>query len=55
MKIVIVILALMTGMGASIKKSAEEMEQAQKRLELNEYRHYPNLLPEVEIVAPALK
>jgi hypothetical protein len=55
MKIVIVILALMTGMGASIKKSAEEMEQAQKRLELNEYRHYPNLLPEVEIVAPAMK
>ncbi|WP_266203479.1 hypothetical protein [Pontibacter kalidii] len=55
MKIVIVILALMTGMGASIKKSADEMEQVKKRIELNEYKRYPNLLPEVEIVAPALK
>ncbi|WP_276498562.1 hypothetical protein [Pontibacter litorisediminis] len=55
MKIVIVILALMTGMGATIKQSAKEMEQVKNRLELNEYRNYPNLLPVVEITAPALK
>ncbi|WP_299760155.1 hypothetical protein [uncultured Pontibacter sp.] len=55
MKIVILILAMMTGMGASIKQSAKEMEQVKKRLELNEYKSYPNLLPEVEIVAPAVE
>ncbi|WP_181163647.1 hypothetical protein [Pontibacter mangrovi] len=54
MKIVILILAIMTGMGASIKKSATEQKEVQKRLELNEYKSYPNLLPEVEIIAPAL-
>ena len=55
MKIVIVILAMLTGMGASVKESAKEIERVQKRLELNEYKNYPNLLPEVEIVAPAVK
>lgn len=51
MKIVIVILAMMTGMGASIKKSASDMKQIQARHELRSYETYPNLLPEVEIVA----
>ena len=55
MKIVIVIFAMLSGMGASIKQSAKEMEKVQRRLELSEYQSYPNLLPEVEIVAPALK
>jgi len=54
MKIVIVILAMLTSVGASFKESAKEMGEAQKRLELNEYKNYPNLLPEVEIVAPAI-
>ncbi|CAM3382502.1 hypothetical protein POKO110462_00135 [Pontibacter korlensis] len=53
MKIVILIFAIMTGMGASIKKSATDLSEVKKRHELNEYRGYPNLLPEVEIVAPA--
>lgn len=51
MKIVILIFAFMTGMGATVQKSAKDMEQLRKRQELNEYKHYPNMLPEVEIVA----
>ncbi|WP_157593720.1 hypothetical protein [Pontibacter actiniarum] len=53
MKIVILILAMMSGMGASIKKSADDMKKIKAHHELNEYKSYPNLLPEVEIVAPS--
>ncbi|WP_158607172.1 hypothetical protein [Pontibacter oryzae] len=55
MKIVILILAFMSGVGASIKKSASDIEKIKAHHELNEYQKYPNLLPEVEIVAPAQK
>ncbi|MEJ8801408.1 hypothetical protein [Pontibacter sp. H249] len=51
MKIVILLFAMMFGFGASVKKSADDQKEMQKRAELNEYKSYPNMLPEVEIVA----
>lgn len=51
MKIIILLFAFVFGFGATVKKSADDMEALQKRAELAEYKHYPNLLPEVEIVA----
>ncbi|GHA65706.1 hypothetical protein [Pontibacter akesuensis] len=54
MKIVILIFACMAGMSASIQKSAKDVQEIQSRHELREYKAYPNLLPQVEIVAPEL-
>ncbi|GAB3200352.1 hypothetical protein ABID22_003567 [Pontibacter aydingkolensis] len=51
MKIVILLFAFLFGFGATVKKSASDQEKIQQRAELNEYKSYPNLLPEVEIVA----
>ncbi|CAM3382884.1 hypothetical protein POKO110462_00140 [Pontibacter korlensis] len=52
MKIVILILAIFLAVGATIKKSASDIKEVSARLELNEYKSHPNLLPVVEVVAP---
>ncbi|GAB3824346.1 hypothetical protein [Pontibacter rugosus] len=54
LKIVILIFACMAGMGATIQKSAKDVQQINARQELKEYKAYPNLLPEVVITAPEL-
>lgn len=51
MKLIILLLALVSGFGATVKKSADDLKELNQRKELNEYKHYPNLLPVVEIVA----
>lgn len=51
MKIVILIFVILLAVGATIKKSASDTKQISERLELNEYKSHPNLLPVVEIVA----
>ena len=51
MKIIVLLFAFLFGFGATVKKSADDMKAMQERAELNEYKSYPNLLPEVEIVA----
>ena len=51
MKIIVLLFAFLFGFGATVKKSADDMKAMQERAELNEYKTYPNLLPEVEIVA----
>lgn len=51
MKIIILLFAFMIGVGASIKKQADDIEDLKARAELNEFKTYPNLLPEVEIIA----
>ncbi|WP_276498561.1 hypothetical protein [Pontibacter litorisediminis] len=51
MKIVILIFAFLLAIGATIKKSASETKEISERLELNQYKSYPNLLPVVEVVA----
>lgn len=52
MKIVLLILAIIIGMGFTIKQSAKEVEQITARQELSKFKGQPNLLPMVEIVAP---
>ncbi len=51
MKIVILLFAFTFGFGANVKKSADDLKEISKRNEARQYQHYPNLLPEVEIVA----
>ncbi|MDX5422631.1 MAG: hypothetical protein LPK07_01525 [Hymenobacteraceae bacterium] len=51
MKIIILLFALVFGFGATVKRTASDMKEMSSRMELNEYKHHPNLLPEVEIVA----
>lgn len=53
MKIVILLFAFVASMGANIHKSAKDVKEINARQELSQYKAYPNLLPEVEIVAPA--
>jgi hypothetical protein len=52
MKILILLIALVLGFGATIKRSASDLKEISQRTEINSYKSYPNLLPEVEIVAP---
>ncbi|WP_158607173.1 hypothetical protein [Pontibacter oryzae] len=54
MKIVILIFLFAIGVGASVKKSAEDIKEISVRQELNQLKSLPNLLPEVEIVAPRI-
>lgn len=51
MKIIILLLAFVFGLGANLKKQANDIKELKTRAEINDYRTYPNLLPEVEIVA----
>ncbi|PKV67362.1 hypothetical protein [Pontibacter ramchanderi] len=56
MKIILLLLALFLGFGATYKKAANDMHVAatkhKQQMEQRELRSYPNLLPEVLIVAP---
>ena len=51
MKILILLFAFILGFGASVKKSSDDLKEIKERTEINEYKSYPNLLPEVQIVA----
>lgn len=58
MKILILLFAFTFSVGASIKKSADDLreisvrnELKQNQNELKRFQHYPNLLPEVEVIA----
>ncbi|MCJ8165427.1 hypothetical protein MKJ04_11285 [Pontibacter sp. E15-1] len=51
MKIIILLFAFAFGFGASVKKSADDLKEIAERNEIREYQQYPNMLPEVEIVA----
>ena len=51
MKIVILLFAFVFGFGANVKKSADDLREISRRNQVKQYQHYPNLLPEVEIVA----
>jgi len=50
MKLIILLFAMLFGFGASVKKSADDIKVLSAQHELNQYKKYPNLLPEVEIV-----
>ncbi|MBF9252962.1 hypothetical protein I2I11_06640 [Pontibacter sp. 172403-2] len=50
MKLIILLFAMLFGFGASVKKSADDIKVLSSRIEMNHYKNYPNLLPEVEIV-----
>ncbi|MBX0334423.1 hypothetical protein K3G39_14365 [Pontibacter sp. HSC-14F20] len=56
MKIIILLFALVLGFGATCKKTADDIRVSAAKHELQqeqrELRSYPNLLPEVLIVAP---
>ncbi|MHA6249490.1 hypothetical protein ACXYMU_16220 [Pontibacter sp. CAU 1760] len=51
MKIIILLFAFSFGIGASVKKSADDLKEIAERNEMKSLQVYPNLLPEVEIVA----
>jgi len=51
MKIIVLLLALLIGFGATVKRSAKEMKEMSHRMELNQFKNQPNLLPQVEITA----
>ncbi|WP_439880662.1 hypothetical protein ACSX1A_16085 [Pontibacter sp. MBLB2868] len=51
MKIIILLLAFVFGFGATVKRSSDDIKKIKTRTEINQYKTYPNLLPEVEIVA----
>jgi hypothetical protein len=51
MKIIILLFAFVFGFGATVKKSSDDLREIKSRIEINDYRNYPNLLPEVKIVA----
>ncbi|WP_461489084.1 hypothetical protein [Pontibacter sp. HJ8] len=56
MKIIILLFALVIGFGATCKKTADDVNTTaskyKKQQELREFRTYPNLLPEVMVLAP---
>ncbi|RAU84370.1 hypothetical protein [Pontibacter arcticus] len=54
MKLIILLLSLVTGFGATVKKSSDDMKALKAKIELNQYSQYPNLLPVVEVVAPRI-
>jgi len=52
MKLIILLLAIVLAFGATVKKSATDMKAINFKKELSEFKYYPNLLPEVRIIAP---
>ena len=52
MKIIVLLFAIALALGATIKKSAADLQEISTRQELNLYRHQGNMLPVVEVVAP---
>ncbi|MFD2514144.1 hypothetical protein ACFSRY_09725 [Pontibacter locisalis] len=51
MKIIILLIAILLGFGATLKKSAADQKEISARVETQSYQSYPNLLPEVKITA----
>jgi len=51
MKIIALLLALLLGVGYSMKQTANEHKEISFQSELNQYKSQPNLLPVVTIVA----
>ena len=55
MKIIILLIALILGFGATCKKTADDLKEISIQHELNAANHeYPNMLPLVEVVAPRI-
>lgn len=55
MKIVILLLALLFGFGATCKKTANDLKEITIQHELNAaYKQYPNMLPVVNVVTPRI-
>ncbi|MBF9252961.1 hypothetical protein I2I11_06635 [Pontibacter sp. 172403-2] len=52
MKLIILLFAIVLGFGATVKKSASDLKAINLKKELSEFKYYPNLLPEVSIIAP---
>lgn len=56
MKLIILLFAIVLGFGATFKKTADDIKVTAAKYKLQqeqkELRSYPNLLPEVVIVAP---
>lgn len=56
MKIIILLFAIMLGFGATCKKTAADVKATAAKYKIQqeqrELRNYPNVLPEVLIVAP---
>lgn len=53
MKIVILMLALVLGFGATCKKTAKDLKEISIQHELNAaYREHPNMLPVVVVTPP---
>lgn len=50
MKLIALLLALLLGLGANFKKTANDRKEITFQHELNQYKSYPNLLPVVEVV-----
>lgn len=51
MKLIILLIAIVLGFAATVKKSANDLKEISSRNEIRAYKSLPNLLPEVEIVA----
>ncbi|WP_242921963.1 hypothetical protein [Pontibacter liquoris] len=52
MKLIILLIVIILGFGATVKRSASDLKEISMKHELSKYSNYPNLLPEVKIVAP---
>lgn len=56
MKIIILLFAIVLGFGATFKKTADDVKVTASKYKMQqeqkELRSYPNLLPEVVILAP---
>ena len=50
MKIIALLLALVLGLGANFKKTADDRKEISFQHELNQYKSYPNMLPVVEVI-----
>lgn len=52
MKLIILLLAIVIGFGAIVKKSADDVKAISIQNEIQKFKNYPNLLPEVKIITP---
>lgn len=50
MKIIALLLALLLGLGAGMKKTVDDQKEISFQNELNQYKSHPNLLPVVEVI-----
>lgn len=50
MKILTLMLALVLGLGANFKKTANDRKEISFQHELNQFRSHPNMLPVIEVI-----